>query len=76
MHAAKQVYIVIEGLEKYLGFDPNDPIVPFILFLGSSATLGYEQCRVACLEGHVCLHVIRFLGIHGKMGSNKGLLKR
>ncbi|KAJ8615910.1 hypothetical protein MRB53_035282 [Persea americana] len=38
--AFQQVYIGIEELEKYLGFDPNDPIVPFILFLGSSATLG------------------------------------
>lgn len=38
--AFQQVYVAVEGLEKYLGFDPNDPIVPFILLLGSSATLG------------------------------------
>jgi hypothetical protein len=38
----KQVYIAIEGLEKSLGLDPNDPVVPFVLFLGTSATLWYE----------------------------------
>lgn len=36
-----QVYIGIEGLEQSLGLDPNDPIVPFVLFLGTSATLWY-----------------------------------
>ncbi|XP_011037368.1 PREDICTED: uncharacterized protein LOC105134600 isoform X3 [Populus euphratica] len=35
----QQVYIAIEGLEKSLGLDPNDPVVPFVLFLGTSATL-------------------------------------
>ncbi|KAJ6433475.1 hypothetical protein OIU84_017212 [Salix udensis] len=35
----QQVYIAIEGLEKSLGLDPNDPIVPLVLFLGTSATL-------------------------------------
>ncbi|XP_061943589.1 uncharacterized protein LOC133667900 isoform X1 [Populus nigra] len=35
----QQVYIAIEGLEKRLGLDPNDPVVPFVLFLGTSATL-------------------------------------
>uniref|UniRef100_A0A6M2F763 Uncharacterized protein n=1 Tax=Populus davidiana TaxID=266767 RepID=A0A6M2F763_9ROSI len=35
----QQVYIVIDGLEKSLGLDPNDPVVPFVLFLGTSATL-------------------------------------
>ncbi|KAJ6855087.1 hypothetical protein NC651_039918 [Populus alba x Populus x berolinensis] len=35
----ERVYIAIEGLEKSLGLDPNDPIVPFVLFLGTSATL-------------------------------------
>ncbi|CAK7322474.1 unnamed protein product [Dovyalis caffra] len=35
----QQAYIAIEGLEKSLGLDPNDPVVPFILFLGTSATL-------------------------------------
>lgn len=37
-----QVYIAIEGFEESLGFDPNDPIVPFLLLVGSSATLWYE----------------------------------
>ncbi|KAH8480138.1 hypothetical protein H0E87_030394 [Populus deltoides] len=35
----QQVYIAIEGLEKSLGLYPNDPVVPFVLFLGTSATL-------------------------------------
>ncbi|KAJ6855750.1 hypothetical protein NC651_040396 [Populus alba x Populus x berolinensis] len=35
----QQVYIAIEGLEKSLGLDPNDPVVPLVLFLGTSATL-------------------------------------
>ncbi|XP_039037692.1 calcium sensing receptor, chloroplastic-like [Hibiscus syriacus] len=37
--ALQQIYIGIEGLERSVGFDPNDPIVPFFLFVGSSATL-------------------------------------
>lgn len=37
--ALQQVYIYIEGLERSLGLDPSDPIVPFALFLGTSATL-------------------------------------
>ncbi|XP_070661031.1 calcium sensing receptor, chloroplastic-like isoform X2 [Malus domestica] len=37
--AFQQVYISIEGLEENLGLDPNDPIVPFVLFLGTSAIL-------------------------------------
>ncbi|KAG6735709.1 hypothetical protein POTOM_061639 [Populus tomentosa] len=28
----QQVYIAIEGLEKSLGLDPNDPIMPFVFF--------------------------------------------
>ncbi|RXI05543.1 hypothetical protein DVH24_017585 [Malus domestica] len=39
--AFQQVYISIEGLEENLGLDPNDPIVPFVLFLGTSAILWY-----------------------------------
>jgi len=35
-----QIYLIIEGFEKNLGLDPSDPIVPFFLFLGSSATIG------------------------------------
>ncbi|GMI93025.1 hypothetical protein like AT3G59780 [Hibiscus trionum] len=37
--ALQQVYTGIEGVETSLGFDPNDPIVPFILLFGTSATL-------------------------------------
>ncbi|OMO62151.1 hypothetical protein CCACVL1_22998 [Corchorus capsularis] len=37
--AFQQIYTVIEGLERSLGFDPNDPIIPFFLLIGSSATL-------------------------------------
>ncbi|XP_022722022.1 calcium sensing receptor, chloroplastic-like [Durio zibethinus] len=37
--ALQQVYAGIEGLERSLGFDPNDPIVPFSLLFGTSATL-------------------------------------
>ncbi|XP_075661586.1 uncharacterized protein LOC142631321 [Castanea sativa] len=37
--AFQQVYIAIEGLEKNLGLDPSDPIVPFVLLLGTSTTL-------------------------------------
>ncbi|GAY64541.1 hypothetical protein CUMW_234360 [Citrus unshiu] len=37
--ALQQVSVAIEGLERSLGFDPNDPIVPFVVFLGTSATL-------------------------------------
>ncbi|PON60650.1 Rhodanese-like domain containing protein [Trema orientale] len=37
--AFQKVYIAIEGFEESLGFDPNDPIVPFVLLLGTSATL-------------------------------------
>ncbi|XP_011628712.1 uncharacterized protein LOC18448667 isoform X1 [Amborella trichopoda] len=36
----QQVQLAIEGLEKSLGLDPNDPILHFVLFLGSSATVG------------------------------------
>ncbi|KAF8402394.1 hypothetical protein HHK36_013349 [Tetracentron sinense] len=38
--AFKQVYVTVEGLEKNLGLDPTDPIIPFVLFLGTSTTLG------------------------------------
>ncbi|WRX21616.1 hypothetical protein QQP08_014103 [Theobroma cacao] len=37
--ASSLVYIGIEGLERSLGFDPNDPIIPFFLLIGISATL-------------------------------------
>ena len=38
----EQVYVALEGLEGSLGLDPKDPIVPFVLVLGTSATLWYE----------------------------------
>ncbi|KAJ6952000.1 hypothetical protein NC653_041231 [Populus alba x Populus x berolinensis] len=47
----QQVYIAIEGLEKSLGLDPNDPIVPFVLFLGTSATL-WDFYRVWVYGGY------------------------
>lgn len=34
-----QVYSAIEGLERSLGLDPSDPIVPFTLFFGTTSTL-------------------------------------
>ncbi|XP_030527894.1 calcium sensing receptor, chloroplastic isoform X2 [Rhodamnia argentea] len=36
--AFQQVYMAIEELERSLGLDPNDPIVPFALFLGTAST--------------------------------------
>lgn len=38
--AIQQIYIIIEGFEKNLGLDPSDPIVPFLLLVGSSTTVG------------------------------------
>ncbi|GKA47190.1 rhodanese-like domain-containing protein [Tanacetum coccineum] len=35
----RQVYIVLEGFEANLGIDPTDPIVPFLLLIGTSTTL-------------------------------------
>ncbi|XP_015958868.1 uncharacterized protein LOC107482796 [Arachis duranensis] len=37
--ASQQIYMAIYSLEKNLGLDPNDPIVPFVVFVGSSATI-------------------------------------
>lgn len=37
-----KVYIVLGGFEESLGLDPNDPLIPFALFLGVSVTLWYE----------------------------------
>lgn len=34
-----QVYSAIEGVERSLGLDPSDPIVPFVLLFGTSSTL-------------------------------------
>ncbi|WCJ21886.1 Rhodanese/Cell cycle control phosphatase superfamily protein [Euphorbia peplus] len=35
----QQVYVAVEKLEKTVGLNPNDPIVPFLLVLGTSTTL-------------------------------------
>ncbi|TYJ15088.1 hypothetical protein E1A91_A10G160900v1 [Gossypium mustelinum] len=37
--ALQQVYTGIEGVERSLGFDPSDPIVPFFLLFGTPASL-------------------------------------
>ncbi|KAK2410906.1 calcium sensing receptor, chloroplastic [Trifolium repens] len=34
-----QIYTAFYSLEKSLGLDPNDPIIPFVVFVGSSETL-------------------------------------
>ncbi|KAL9240697.1 hypothetical protein vseg_014885 [Gypsophila vaccaria] len=34
-----QAYSAIEGLERSLGLDPSDPVVPFVIFLGTASTL-------------------------------------
>ncbi|XP_042491853.1 uncharacterized protein LOC122071517 [Macadamia integrifolia] len=44
--ALEQVYIAIEVLEKNIGLDPDDPIVPFALFLGTLATLGVSYWKL------------------------------
>ncbi|OIW14687.1 hypothetical protein TanjilG_33029 [Lupinus angustifolius] len=36
---SEKVYIALYSLEKSLDLDPNDPIIPFIVFVGSSATI-------------------------------------
>ncbi|KAI4344955.1 hypothetical protein L6164_012129 [Bauhinia variegata] len=36
---SQEIYMSVYSLEKSLGLDPNDPIVPFVVVLGSSATL-------------------------------------
>lgn len=40
----EQVYSAIEGVERSLGLDPSDPIVPFVLLFGTSSTLWYWCC--------------------------------
>ncbi|KAK7331454.1 hypothetical protein VNO77_25679 [Canavalia gladiata] len=37
--ATQRIYMTFYSLEKSLGLDPNDPIIPFVVFVGSSATL-------------------------------------
>uniref|UniRef100_A0A1S4CKS0 Uncharacterized protein n=1 Tax=Nicotiana tabacum TaxID=4097 RepID=A0A1S4CKS0_TOBAC len=38
----RQGYVALEGLERNLGMDPSDPIIPFVLFLGASTSFWYE----------------------------------
>ncbi|KAL8522481.1 hypothetical protein ACS0TY_012595 [Phlomoides rotata] len=35
----QQVYIALGGFEESIGLDPNDPLIPVVLFLGVSAVL-------------------------------------
>ncbi|WJX75383.1 hypothetical protein P8452_58920 [Trifolium repens] len=35
----KQIYIAFYSFESSLGLDPNDSIIPFVVFVSSSATL-------------------------------------
>ncbi|XVE84409.1 hypothetical protein DITRI_Ditri17bG0010100 [Diplodiscus trichospermus] len=49
--ALQQVYTGIEGLERSVGLDPNDPIVPFFLLFGTSATL-WTFYRVWAYSGY------------------------
>ncbi|KAG4990051.1 hypothetical protein JHK82_032360 [Glycine max] len=37
--ATQRIYMAVYSLEKSLGLDPNDPIIPFVVLVGSSATL-------------------------------------
>lgn len=38
--------MALEGLEKIIGLDPNDPLVPLVIVLGTSSTLWYENSFV------------------------------
>ncbi|KAK8954112.1 hypothetical protein KSP39_PZI002704 [Platanthera zijinensis] len=38
--ALRQVYKAIEEIERNLGLDPNDPLVPFLLLFGTTTTIG------------------------------------
>ncbi|XP_073295832.1 uncharacterized protein [Primulina huaijiensis] len=49
--AFQQVYIAVEGFEKSLGLDPNDPLVPLVLFLAFSTTL-WGSYRVFIYGGY------------------------
>ncbi|OQU88029.1 hypothetical protein SORBI_3003G387800 [Sorghum bicolor] len=39
-NALQQVYVIVEGVEKNVGFDPSDPIVQLAVVLGGSVTIG------------------------------------
>ncbi|KAL3824402.1 hypothetical protein ACJIZ3_020431 [Penstemon smallii] len=49
--AFQQVYIALEGFEESIGLDPNDPLIPFVLLLGLSATL-WGSYRVLKYSGY------------------------
>ncbi|KAG9128870.1 hypothetical protein Leryth_009642 [Lithospermum erythrorhizon] len=49
--ALQQAYIVLENFEKGLGIDPNDPVVPFLLFLGASAAI-WGSYRIVTYGGY------------------------
>lgn len=46
--------MAVEGFEKSLGLDPNDPLVPLALFLGVSTTLWY---KFSCCFDNTCVCV-------------------
>ncbi|KAI9114847.1 hypothetical protein K1719_013860 [Acacia pycnantha] len=37
--ASQEIYATVYSLEKSLGLNPDDPVVPFVVFVGSSATI-------------------------------------
>ncbi|GAB4850465.1 hypothetical protein Ancab_029771 [Ancistrocladus abbreviatus] len=37
--ALQQVYAAVEGLEASLGLDPSDPVISFVLLVGTSSTI-------------------------------------
>lgn len=49
--AFQQVSIALEGFEVSLGLDPNDPLIPAVLFLGVSATI-WVSYRVFKYSGY------------------------
>ncbi|GFP97776.1 calcium sensing receptor chloroplastic, partial [Phtheirospermum japonicum] len=49
--AFRQVYMAVEGFEERLGLDPNDPLIPFVLFFGLSATL-WGSYRILKYSGY------------------------
>ncbi|KAL2516269.1 Rhodanese/Cell cycle control phosphatase superfamily protein [Forsythia ovata] len=49
--AVQQVSIALEGFEESLGLDPNDPLIPAVLFLGVSATI-WVSYRVSKYSGY------------------------
>lgn len=62
----KQIYLTVESLEKTIGLDPSDPLVPFLLLLGSSVTLWYdysfklEYNFIMLYNGENRIHCLRF----------------